>query len=191
MLPLTGADRRILLRIARRALDERIRLQGPQPPEALPDSLEQPGGAFVTLRKASALRGCVGRVESTHPLYQTVYECSLSAALNDPRFEPVTPGEVPQLQIEVSALSPLSDITAEQVEVGRHGLVISWGEQRGLLLPQVAAEWNWDRAAFLEHACLKAGLDKDAWRRGARIQAFTADIFAEGPQMPPDEDRRT
>lgn len=178
MSPLTGADQQLLLRVARRALEEKIQRQS-LPPEAMPASLEQPGGAFVTLHKSSLLRGCVGRIESSSPLYQTVYESALSAALNDPRFDPVVSEEVPQLRIEISALSPLADIHPEEIRVGVHGLLISQGSRHGLLLPQVAAEWRWDRAKFLEQTCLKAGLPPDAWTRGARIRAFTAQVFSE------------
>jgi AmmeMemoRadiSam system protein A len=113
------------------------------------------------------------------PLYQTVRECALAAALSDPRFPPVKPEEVPTLTIEISVLGSLEDIAPEQVEVGRHGLFISRRSHRGLLLPQVAAEWRWDRQRFLEETCLKAGLPRHAWRNGARIQAFTAQIFRE------------
>ncbi|MGH9398520.1 MAG: AmmeMemoRadiSam system protein A [Terriglobia bacterium] len=180
MLPLTGADQQALLRIARRALEERIQRQSLPPPGKTPASLERPGGAFVTLHKAGSLRGCIGRFEASTPIHQTVYECALSAALNDPRFDPVQPQEVPQLQIEISALSPLTNSSPEEIEVGLHGILISQGARQGLLLPQVAVEWGWDRIRFLEQSCLKAGLEKDAWRREARIRTFTAQVFAEG-----------
>ncbi|HEV2500020.1 MAG TPA: AmmeMemoRadiSam system protein A [Terriglobia bacterium] len=180
MSPLTEADQQLLLRIARRALEEKIRLQNLPPPAEMPSSVARPGGAFVTLHIGGALRGCVGRVESSHPLYQTVYECAISAALSDSRFDPVLSEEVPRLQIEVSALSPLVDIRPEDIEVGVHGLLISQGMRHGLLLPQVATEWQWDRTKFLDQTCVKAGLAQDAWKRGARIQAFTAQVFAEG-----------
>jgi uncharacterized protein (TIGR00296 family) len=91
----------------------------------------------------------------------------------------VTPAELPSLRIEISILSPLVDVAPQQVEVGRHGLLISRGAQRGLLLPQVAVEWNWDRGQFLEETCLKAGLPADAWQHGAKIQAFTAQVLKE------------
>jgi uncharacterized protein (TIGR00296 family) len=91
----------------------------------------------------------------------------------------VAPVELPSLRIEISILSPLRDVAPQEVEVGRHGLLISRGAQRGLLLPQVAVEWDWDREQFLEETCLKAGLPGDAWKHGARIQAFTAQILKE------------
>ncbi|MDE3180050.1 MAG: AmmeMemoRadiSam system protein A [Acidobacteriota bacterium] len=179
MQPLAAADQLALLRIARRALDKHIRQQDLPPPPMPAPTLERPGGAFVTLHKSGALRGCIGRYESANPLYKTVHECALSAALHDPRFDPVRADEVPRLQIEISALSPLADVTADEVVPGLHGLLVSRAGFQGLLLPQVAVERGWDRICFLEQTCLKAGLDKDAWRRGARIRAFTAQVFAE------------
>jgi AmmeMemoRadiSam system protein A len=118
-------------------------------------------------------------VEPHKPLFQTVRECAAAAALHDPRFDPVAPEELGQLRIEVSVLSPLADTPPDEVEVGRHGLLISMGPLRGLLLPQVPVEWHWDRERFLEETSLKAGLSPDAWKHGARIQTFTAQIFRE------------
>jgi AmmeMemoRadiSam system protein A len=143
------------------------------------DALRTPCGAFVTLYKEGRLRGCIGHIGALRPLWATVRECVKAAALDDPRFDPVTPAELPSLRIEISILSPLVDVAPQQVEVGRHGLLISRGAQRGLLLPQVAVEWNWDRGQFLEETCLKAGLPADAWQHGAKIQAFTAQVLKE------------
>jgi uncharacterized protein (TIGR00296 family) len=106
----------------------------------------------------------------------------MAAALHDPRFSPVSAKELSALRLEISVLSPLEDIAPEQVEVGRHGLLVSRGGQRGLLLPQVAVEWEWDGEHFLAETCLKAGLPPDAWQHGARIQAFTAQVFKESLQ---------
>jgi AmmeMemoRadiSam system protein A len=186
MLPLTEADQQALLRLAREALAQSVRQHRLAPVEEPPGALREKCGAFVTLHKAGRLRGCIGYVEALKPLYQTVRECALSAALHDPRFDPVTARELPLLLVEISVLSPLVDITAEQIVVGQHGLLVSEGRSRGLLLPQVAVEWGWDRERFLEETCLKAGLEPDAWRRGARIQAFTAQVFSErsGPARP-------
>ena len=103
----------------------------------------------------------------------------MAAALSDPRFEPVAPAELSSLNVEVSVLSPLFDISPDQVELGRHGLLISKGDRRGVLLPQVPVDLNWDRSRFLEETCRKAGLPSNAWQHGARIQAFTTQIFAE------------
>jgi len=179
MLQLTDAEKHRLLELARNALEEIVRF-GRMPEVAEPaEALRRPCGAFVTLYKGRRLRGCIGYVEASRPLYTTVCECARAAALEDPRFEPVVPGDLPSLHLEISVLSPLVDIAPQDVEVGRHGLLISRGVQRGLLLPQVAVEWNWDREEFLRETCLKAGLPPDAWQHGARIQAFTAQVVKE------------
>ncbi len=179
MLPLNETDQRHLLRLARQALEESVRRHRLPVLEEPSKTLRETRGAFVTLRKGEHLRGCIGHIDSPKPLQQTVCECALAAALRDPRFPPVTPEELPVLRIEISVLSELIEIHPDQIEIGRHGLLVSQGSQRGLLLPQVATQWKWDRERFLEETCLKANLPSDAWRRGARIQAFTAQVFAE------------
>ena len=179
MLQLTDAEKHRLLELARSALEEAVRFGKMSEVAESAEALRTPCGAFVTLTKGRHLRGCIGHVEAFRPLYATVRECARAAALDDPRFDPVTPAELPSLQIEISVLSPMQDATPQQVEVGRHGLLISRGAQRGLLLPQVAVEWKWNREQFLEETCLKAGLPANAWRHGARIQAFTAQILKE------------
>jgi AmmeMemoRadiSam system protein A len=181
MLPLSEADQQFLLHLARRALEESVRQHSLPEVEAPPGPLREKCGAFVTLHKMGRLRGCIGYLESLKPLYQTICECAMAAALRDPRFDAVTPEELPVLHLEISVLSPLVEIAPDQVEVGRHGLLISRGGQRGVLLPQVPVEWKWNREQFLEETCLKAGLPPDAWRHGAKIQAFTAQVFGEPP----------
>jgi AmmeMemoRadiSam system protein A len=181
MSPLTDSDQQLLLRLAREALVESVRsgrLSEIEKPAGAP---EEKCGAFVTLHKLGRLRGCVGYIESPRPLFQTVRECAMAAALHDGRFDPVEPEELHFLHLEISVLSPLEDVRPEQIEIGRHGLLVSRGFQRGLLLPQVAVEWKWDRETFLDETCRKAGLPEDEWRRGARIQAFTAQVFGESP----------
>jgi len=181
MLQLTDAEKDRLLELARTALEEAVR-RGRLSEVAEPlESLRTPCGAFVTLTEGGRLRGCIGHIEARKPLYATVRECARAAALDDPRFPAVTPAELSLLQLEISILSPLLDIDPQQVEVGRHGLLISRGAQRGLLLPQVAVEWDWDREQFLAETCLKAGLPGNAWQHGARIQAFTAQVLKEYP----------
>lgn len=143
------------------------------------DHLGERRGAFTTLHVDGQLRGCVGYVFPAYSLYRTVAETAQAAAFRDPRFPPLTAEEVPRLQVEISVLSPLAPITPEEIEIGRHGLVITYGSRRGLLLPQVPAEHGWDRETFLEQVCLKAGLPPDAWRHGALIEAFTAEVFGE------------
>ena len=181
MSPLSEADQQQLLRLARQALEGSVRNGPVQEVEVPAGPLRENGGAFVTLWKAGRLRGCIGYVEPRMALYQAVMECAVAAALRDPRFDPVEPEELSALRIEISVLSPLGDIAPEAVEVGRHGLMITRGARRGLLLPQVAVEWKWDREEFLEETCLKAGLSPDAWQHGARTQAFTAQVFSESP----------
>ena len=181
MLPLTETDQQTLLRMAREALVGYLNLaEIPKVPEPA-EALRQPCGAFVTLRKGKNLRGCIGVIETNQPLHKTVRECAVWAALHDPRFPPVSKSEVRGLNVEISVLSPLTDIAPDDIEVGRHGLMISQGTLRGLLLPQVAVEWKWDRERFLNETCHKAGLPANAWRSGARIQAFTAQVFEEPP----------
>ena len=141
--------------------------------------LAEPRGAFTSLHLHGALRGCVGYVLPACSVYQAVAETARAAAFNDNRFPPVSKEEGPHLEIELSILSPPVPIRAQEIEVGRHGLLISWRGRRGLLLPQVPVEHQWDRITFLEQTCRKAGLPLDAWRKGATIEAFTAEVFGD------------
>jgi len=131
------------------------------------EHLAEHRGAFTTLRIGGELRGCVGYVFPNYSLYRTIAETAVAAATNDTRFTPVTQEELPKLEYEISVLSPLQPIDPEDVEVGKHGLVVTFGGRRGLLLPQVPVEHGWDREAFLAQTCVKAGLPADAWQRGA------------------------
>jgi uncharacterized protein len=171
-------ERSLLLRLAHDAIaatfDERDLVLAP--PSA---HLAEPRGAFTTLYYRGSLRGCVGYVFPVTPLYRTVAESARGAAFDDSRFSPVTRDEAPELQVFLSVLSPPQPIQADQVEIGRHGLLISLGPFRGLLLPQVPVEHGWDRIAFLEQTCRKAGLPPNAWQSGARLEAFTAEVFAD------------
>lgn len=141
--------------------------------------LAEPRGVFTTIYRNGDLRGCVGYPAPVLPLYRAVMETARAAASDDPRFAPVGLDEARGLQVSISVLSPLAAIRAEDVTVGRHGLVISYRGQRGLLLPQVPVEHGWDRTTFLEQTCLKAGLPAGAWRTGAQIEAFTAEVFSD------------
>lgn len=139
----------------------------------------EPRGAFTSLYLRGELRGCVGYVLPVSSVYRAVAETARAAAFEDTRFYSVTLAEAPHLQIELSILSAPKPISAEAVEVGRHGLLISTPFRRGLLLPQVPIEHHWDRVTFLEQTCRKAGLPSDAWETGAAIEAFTAEVFGE------------
>jgi AmmeMemoRadiSam system protein A len=141
--------------------------------------LAEPRGVFTTLYADGKLRGCVGFPVATLALFKAVAETARAAASEDPRFVPVSLLEARILRISISILSQLRPITADEIEIGGHGLVISHGSRRGLLLPQVPVEHGWDRHTFLEQTCLKAGLPPDAWRSGAYIEAFTAEVFGD------------
>ena len=143
------------------------------------DHLAEPRGAFASLYLRGELRGCVGYVLPIASVYEAVADTARAAAFEDSRFYPVTVEEARRLEIELSILSPPKPISPETVRVGTHGLLISMAGHRGLLLPQVAVEHNWDRVAFLEQTCRKAGLPRDAWEKGAVIEAFTAEVFGE------------
>jgi AmmeMemoRadiSam system protein A len=139
-------------------------------------------GAFVTLHNPEhELRGCIGYVEGIMPLQPAIHQLALAAAFEDPRFDPLTAEELDAIKIEISVLSPLSVIhDPQEIEVGRHGLLIRRGGQSGLLLPQVAAEYQWDRQTFLRQTCRKARLPMDAWQESTtQIQVFSAIIFSE------------
>ncbi len=176
---LTGEEKRILHRIALRAIEDVVR--GKPVPDFTVESqaLMERKGAFVTLKRGGQLRGCIGHIKGVKPLYKIVGEMAAAAAFNDPRFNPVTEAELPDLEIEISVLTPLRRIKGiEEIEVGKHGILIEKGFHSGLLLPQVATEYGWDRKTFLEHTCLKAGLPTDAWKDGdTRISTFCAEVF--------------
>jgi AmmeMemoRadiSam system protein A len=173
------SDRQLLLRVAREAIAAHVTGQAaPSVDAALLN--ERTGGAFVTLHKGQELRGCIGHVEDDEPLMRVVVRCAVAACSSDPRFSAVSPSELAQLSIELSLLGVLEEIRGpDDIEVGRHGLVVEKGRHRGLLLPQVATEWGWDREQFLEHTCRKAGLALDAWKAGATLWRFEAEVFSE------------
>jgi len=143
------------------------------------ERLKELRGAFVTITKKGSLRGCIGHIKGVKPLYKSVEEMAAAAAFQDPRFPPVTKKELKDLDIEISVLTPFEQITdVNKIEVGKHGIYMERGFYSGLLLPQVATEYGWDRETFLEHTCRKAGLPPDAWKdKETRIYIFSADIF--------------
>jgi hypothetical protein len=173
-------DKRELLRIARATLREYL-TTGFMPPGAPHrKSLLAPRGAFVTIHTGGELRGCIGRVDADTPLYLAVEQLAVAAATRDPRFEPLRAEELPETRVEVSVLSGLKEARPEEIEIGKHGLVITKGVRRGLLLPQVAVEHGLDREKFLDETCGKAGLPPGAWKEpGTVLQVFTAEVFRE------------
>ena len=176
---LSAEDQAKLLRLARRALEARVR--GHAAPSREPGgAFDAPLGAFVTLHHRGDLRGCLGRIDVDAPLGETVVELAAVVADSDPRFPPVGVGELADIELEISVLTPEREIrSTAEIEIGRHGLIVERGRQRGLLLPQVATEHGWDVETFLGHTCLKAGLTRDAWRAGVRILVFEAQVFSE------------
>jgi AmmeMemoRadiSam system protein A len=174
----SAEERLLLLRAAHDSIEAAFR--NCDIPEGAPSAhLAEPRGAFTTLYLQGHLRGCVGYVFPVVPLYRTVIETARAAAFEDTRFYPVTAHEAPELEVHLSVLSLMQPVRAEEVEVGRHGLLISMAGARGLLLPQVAVEQGWDRITFLQQTCGKAGLSPDAWQRGALIEVFTAEVFGD------------
>lgn len=175
----TFEERQILLALAHQSIESALENRDiPLDPPSL--HLAEPRGAFTTLYVHGELRGCVGYVFPVASLYRTVAETARAAAFEDTRFAALTPEEAPELEVSLSILSRLTPIAVEEIEIGRHGLLISHYGHRGLLLPQVPLEHGWDRETFLEQTCRKAGLPADAWQKGATIEAFTAEVFGDG-----------
>jgi AmmeMemoRadiSam system protein A len=180
---LNQEQRRTLLRIARQSIESF--LDGRRLPidlAALDAELRRPSGAFVTLNERGGnLRGCIGSIEAVAPLALAVSSSAVNAAVRDPRFYPVQKDELRDLHIEISVMSPIVPVSnVEDIEVGRDGLIISGGGRAGLLLPQVASEYGWDRETFLRQTCVKAGLPADAWKSPeCRIEKFSAEVFGE------------
>ncbi|MBN1411185.1 MAG: AmmeMemoRadiSam system protein A [Spirochaetales bacterium] len=177
---LTDKEKNILLTTAKYAISSDLydrKENYPRPTSVL----RQKCGAFVTLTLNHNLRGCIGYVIAAKPLIETVKDVAVSAAFHDPRFSPVTKKEFDKLKIEISVLSPLEEIDdVNKIKVGVHGIVIRKGFASGLLLPQVATEYNWDLHTFLNQTCRKAGLKSDAWKEpGTRIEIFSAIVFNE------------
>lgn len=171
----------LLLKIARTSIENHLKRQNAPEFNIEDENLLQKRGAFVTLHLHGQLRGCIGYVLPYKPLYETVAEMAVSAATSDPRFPSVTSAEMEEIDIEISALSPLRKIDSiDEIEVGKHGLYMKRGGRSGLLLPQVATEYNWKKKEFLAHTCQKSGLPKDAWQKSnTEIYIFSAQVFGE------------
>ena len=181
-MALTEAEKRYLLKLARTSIEAElsgIDLKARPPAEGI---LQEARGAFVTLHTISGeLRGCIGQFTSKEPLFDVVRDMAVSAATRDPRFRPLSKEELKDITIEISALTPLEEITdVSAIEIGRHGIYIIKGNDRGVLLPQVATEHGFDVTTFLEETCFKAGLDPNAWKeKDTQIFIFEAEIFSE------------
>lgn len=189
-IPIVRAERRRLLELARRSIINAVAAGHVPDLYALPLKVKRRCGVFVTLRAGRRLRGCIGQPDSPHPLDQTVIRCAALSALHDPRFPALRQEEIALIEIEISVLSESAPALPEQIEVGRHGLAVTCGPFRGLLLPQVALEFGWDRERFLAETCHKAGLPAEAWRSPeTRIEAFTAEVFAESEFRAESESR--
>jgi AmmeMemoRadiSam system protein A len=176
---LSRDDEGRLLRLARQALEARVR-RLPAPAVLQGGGLDLPMGAFVTIHVRGDLRGCLGRLETHRPIAENVVHLAGVVADCDPRFPPLRAAELADTELEISALAPEEEVhDLDSIEIGRHGLIVEQGAQRGLLLPQVATEHQWDRDTFLDHTCIKAGLPRDAWKHGARIFRFEAQVFGD------------
>jgi AmmeMemoRadiSam system protein B/AmmeMemoRadiSam system protein A len=175
--PFTEDEKRELLTLARKAIIEYVTTGKTLEPEIKNPKFRTDGAVFVTIKENGSLRGCIGHIQAVMPLYQSIIKNAVAACSSDPRFPPMKSEELKDMDIEISILSPfvpLKDV--KDIQVGKHGLYIMKGVQSGLLLPQVATEFGWDRDAFLEHLCMKAGLPKDAWK-DAELYTFTAEIL--------------
>ncbi|HXU19878.1 MAG TPA: AmmeMemoRadiSam system protein A [Phototrophicaceae bacterium] len=193
MRSLDSPEKRSLLNLARGAVMTAV--EGTDPVANPSCDVASAGftGAFVTLRYRSQLRGCIGEINSKEDLVTVIPRCARAAALDDPRFRPVRRDELAEIKIDISILSPPRESKAEEIEPGKHGVIVSRGSRRGVLLPQVAMERGWGAQRFLEEACVKAGLEREAWKtRGVMIETFTAETFGEtdsqidGGRNPPD-----
>jgi AmmeMemoRadiSam system protein A len=180
-MELTAKEKAALLDIAKNAITARINNLKMPEIKIDSDNLKLKRGAFVTLKKQGHLRGCIGYIKAYKPLWETVQEMAVAAAFNDPRFPSLKPEEVNQLTLEISVLSPFKRVEdIKEVEVGKHGLYMINGLRSGLLLPQVATEYGWNRETFLRETCYKAGLPLDSWRDSeTEIYIFSADYFGD------------
>jgi AmmeMemoRadiSam system protein A len=175
---MTTDSSQTLLQIAKAAIAAHVS-GTPQPPRTdVTGGFEHHSGVFVTIYDEDGLRGCIGHLHADEPIDILVAQAAIAACSTDPRFEQVTGDELDDLKVEISVLGPFEEVDdVGSIEVGRHGLIVEQGHSRGLLLPQVAVEWGWDRELFLAHTCQKAGLSPDAWKNGARIWRFEAQVI--------------
>ena len=177
---LTKKEQKELLKIARKTIVDYV-TNGKVPViDSASPGLNLHSGCFVTIKQKGELRGCIGNFVSEQPLYQLVQEMAVSAATRDPRFYPMKSGDLADFTIDISVLSPLAKAASvEEIKVGVHGIYIVKGSYHGVLLPQVATEYGWNRDQFLQHTCMKAGLPQDAWQGECDIYIFSAQVFGE------------
>jgi len=176
---MSSEEKQLLLEIAREAIVSHVAGGTIPQLDINNNNLQVKQGCFVCVKINGVLRGCIGNFISDKPLYQLVQEMAVSAATKDPRFYPMKKDDLHGFDLEISVLSPLRKISSvEEIEVGVHGLYLEKNFSRGVLLPQVATEYGWDRDTFLSQTSLKAGLNGDGWREGAEIYVFSADVFS-------------
>jgi AmmeMemoRadiSam system protein A len=177
---LTKKERKELQKIARETIVNYVTNRVVPPVAPTSPGLNLHSGCFVTVKQKGELRGCIGNFVSDQPLYQLVQEMAVSAATRDPRFYPMKVNDLADFNIDISVLSPLKKAASvEEIKVGTHGIYIVKGSYRGVLLPQVASEYGWNRTQFLQHTCIKAGLPQDAWQGECDIYIFSAQVFGE------------
>ncbi|WP_321400681.1 AmmeMemoRadiSam system protein A [Maridesulfovibrio sp.] len=176
---LSQEEKDYLKNLVRKSILCRLNRQEEPTPDPVTEHMREEYGAFVTLTKNGHLRGCIGNVQGSGPLYKTIWKMARAAAFDDPRFPPLKEAEFEDIEIEISILSPIDVCKdVEQIVIGRHGLIMQRGMQSGLLLPQVAVDWKWDRKQFLAQTCNKAGMEPDAWKDPAtNIFWFEAEVF--------------
>ena len=177
---LSPEEKKEVLKMARETIEKRVRGEPLPEYESKSETLKEKRGVFVTIKKGGRLRGCIGYIQPVKPLNEAIPDMAVAASTGDPRFPAVAEEELSELEVEISVLSPLKKIeNPEEIEVGRDGIYIVKGPYSGLLLPQVATEYGWDRMTFLQETCHKAGLPSDAWEADAEIYTFSAQIFSE------------
>jgi AmmeMemoRadiSam system protein A len=184
-MELTQKEKDSLLDMAKKTIAAKVNNKDLQKLTVNSPTLKEKRGAFVTLKKRGNLRGCIGYINAVKPLWETVQEMALAAAFHDPRFPYLKPEELKELTFEISVLSPLQRVQdINEIQVGKHGLCIVRGHNSGLLLPQVASEYGWDRETFLKETCRKAGLQPQVWQdKETEIYIFSADFFSDGDNV--------
>lgn len=175
---LTKEEKEQLKKMAKDAI-EGVLFGKKEETQVIPESFKEKTGVFVTLKKKGELRGCIGYLRGVMPLYKAIKDVAIESAFHDPRFNPIDKEEWKDIDIEISVLTPMKKIKdINEIKIGVHGLYIEKGHYSGLLLPQVATEYNWDTITFLKHTCYKAGLPEDAWKsKDTNLYIFSAEVF--------------